>query len=184
MMRICGVASELTPATPVSDEGGQAMPGRRHTRRGLAGGCSWMKLAGGDDSACCQDPRVLHWTESGRDLALRTEAAGARASPGHGVGIARGVASRLGRVVSCLGLGDWRAFGPARQGDSIRGQANRQFFRRRQRAWQKDEVYHVLGSAGNAKTREARPPAPLPPSISCRGRCGPSSASACTATGW
>ncbi len=96
-----------------------------------------MKLAGVDDSACCQDPRVLQWTESGRDLALRTEDAEAQASPRHGVGIARGVASRLGRVVSCFGLGDWRAFGPARQGDSARGQASIQLFRRRQQAGQK-----------------------------------------------
>ena len=137
MLRVVGVASGLTPATAVSEEGGQAMSGQRHKRIGLAGGGSWIQLAGVDDSACCQDPRVLRWSENGRGLALRTEAAGARASPGHGVGIARGVASRLGRVVSCFGLGDWRAFGPARQGDSVRGQASIQFFRRRQRAGQK-----------------------------------------------
>ena len=51
--------------------------------------------------------------------------------------VARGLPSRLGRVVSCFGLGDWRAFGPAWQGDSTRGQASIQFFRRRQRAGQK-----------------------------------------------
>ncbi len=59
MLRLFGVASGLSPATPVSEEGEQAMSGRRHKRIGLAGGGSWFQLAESDDSACCQDPRVL-----------------------------------------------------------------------------------------------------------------------------
>ena len=34
MLRVVGVASGLTPATAVSEDGGQAMPGRRHKQIG------------------------------------------------------------------------------------------------------------------------------------------------------
>ena len=170
MLRLFSVASGLSPATPDSEEGGQAMAGQRHKRIGLAGGGSWIQLAGRDDSARCHDK--THASCDGQ----RTEGTWPCAQRPWGHELPRGTEWELRAArrrdwgessrVSALAIGAHSGLpGKAiqfagRQASSSSGGVNG--------PGRRNEVYHVLGSAGNARPRRARSPAPLPPSISCR----------------
>ena len=185
MLRLFSVASGLSPATPDSEEGGQAMAGQRHKRIGLAGGGSWIQLAGRDDSARCHDK-----TRASCD-GQKTEEVWPCAQRPRGHELPRGTEWELGAAwrrdwgessrASALAIGAHsglrgRAIQLAdRQASSSSGGVNE--------PGRRDEVYHVPGSACNARRRGARSPAPLLPSISCQCGCGPSSARACAATG-